>query len=74
MSVELLTEQHLEFLSLKGGLTGLSESSLVKVQHCWKSHNVAQIFITRIQNDYYMESFMTYCVFSVMQIFVIGLI
>ena len=36
MSVELLTEHHLEFLSLKGGGTGLSESTLVKMPHCWK--------------------------------------
>ena len=32
----LLTEQHLEFLSLKGGCTSLSESTLVKMAHCWK--------------------------------------
>ena len=30
MIVKLLTEQHLEFLSLKGGCTGSSESTLVK--------------------------------------------
>ena len=30
MSVKLLTEHHLEFLSLKGGTTGLSESTFVK--------------------------------------------
>ena len=38
MSVKLLTEHHLEFLSLKGGCTGSSESTLVKMAHCWKSH------------------------------------
>ena len=38
MSVKLLTEHHLEFLSLKGGCTCLSESTLVKMPHCWKSH------------------------------------
>ena len=37
MSVKLLTEHHLEFLSLKGGCTGSSESTLVKMPHCWKS-------------------------------------
>ena len=37
MSVRLLTEHHLEFLSLTGGCTGLSESTLVKMPHCWKS-------------------------------------
>ena len=30
MSVKLLTEHHLEFLSLKGGCTGSSESNYVK--------------------------------------------
>ena len=45
MSVKLLTEQHLEFLSLKGGFTGSSESTLVKMPHCWKSHAVAQILL-----------------------------
>ena len=34
---------HLEFLSLKGGFTGLSESTHVKMPHCWKSRVVAQI-------------------------------
>ena len=37
MSVKLLTENHLEFLSLKGGCTGSSECTLVKTPHCWKS-------------------------------------
>ena len=37
MSVKLLTEHHLEFVSLKGGCTGSSESTLVKIPHCWKS-------------------------------------
>ena len=43
MTVKLLTEKHLEFLSLKGGGTGSSESTLVKMPHCWKLHGVAQI-------------------------------
>ena len=30
MNIKLLTEQHLEFLSLKGGYTSSSESTLVK--------------------------------------------
>ena len=34
MSVMLLTEYHLEFVSLKGGCTGSSESALVKMPHC----------------------------------------
>ena len=43
MSVDLLTEQHLEFLSLKGGCTGLSESTLVKIPNCRKSHVAAHM-------------------------------
>ena len=42
MRVKLLTKHHLEFLSLKGGCTGSSESTLVKMPHCWKSHAAAQ--------------------------------
>ena len=41
MSVKLLKEHYLEFLSLKGGGTGSSESTLVKMPHCWKSHVTA---------------------------------
>ena len=44
MRVELLTEHHLVFLSLKGGCTDLPESSLVKMPHCWKSCVAAQVF------------------------------
>ena len=43
MTVKLLTEQHLEFLSINGGRTDSSESTHVKVPHCWKSHAAAQI-------------------------------
>ena len=45
MRVKLLTEHHLEFLILKGGCTGSSESTLVKIPHCWKSHVAAQIIL-----------------------------
>ena len=34
MSVKLLTEHRLEFVSLKGDCTGSSESTLVKMLHC----------------------------------------
>ena len=43
MIVKLLTEHHLEFLSLKGGYTGLSESTHFKMPLCWKSHALAQL-------------------------------
>ena len=45
MTVKLLTEYNLEFLSLKGGCTCSSESTLVKMPHCWKSHITAHILI-----------------------------
>ena len=43
MPVKLLAEHHLEFLSLKGGRTGSSETTLVKKPHCWKSHVTAHL-------------------------------
>ena len=54
MSVKLLHEHHLKFLSLKEGCTGLSESTLVKMPLCWKSHVAAQIV-----NIYRTEQFFT---------------
>ena len=44
MIVKLLTEHHLEFQSLKGGCKGLSESTLVKMSNCLKSHATAHMF------------------------------
>ena len=38
MSVKLLTEHHLEFISIKGGCTGSSVSTPLNMLHCWKSH------------------------------------
>ena len=46
MSVKLLIEHHLEFLSLKGGCTGSFESTRVKTPHCWKSHVTAQFIFS----------------------------
>ena len=54
MIVKLLTEHHLEFLSLKGGCRGLSESTHVKMPHCWKSRALAHI-IGRISYELYRE-------------------
>ena len=44
MTLRLLSEHHFENLSLKGGCTGSSESSLVKMPHCWKSYVAAHIY------------------------------
>ena len=43
MTVKRPTEHHLVFLSLTGGCTGSSESTLVKMPRCWKSHVAAQM-------------------------------
>ena len=43
MIVKLLTEHHLEFLSLKGGGTVSYESTLVKMPHCWTSRATAHM-------------------------------
>ena len=45
MSVKLLTENHIEFLSLRGGFTDSSESILVKIPHCWKSYVAVHIHL-----------------------------
>ena len=43
MIVKLLTDHHLEILSLKEGCRVLSESTLVKKSNCWKSHAAAYL-------------------------------
>ena len=42
MTVKLPTEQ---LYSLIGDCTGLSESTLLKISHCWKSHAPLKVFI-----------------------------
>ena len=49
MSVKLLAEHHLEFLSLTGSCTGSSESTLVKMPHCWKTCVAAQFLQSMFQ-------------------------
>ena len=51
MSVKLLTEHNMEFLSLKGDCTGSSESTLVKIPHCWKSRVTAHMCAQREELD-----------------------
>ena len=48
MNIKLLTEHHLELLSLKGGCTGLSEFIHVKMPHCWESHAMAHFIVVAI--------------------------
>ena len=47
MAIKLLTKHNLEFLSLKRGCTGSSESTLVKIPHCRKSHVTAHINLAK---------------------------
>ena len=65
MIVKLLTEHHLEFLSLKGGCRGSSKSTYVKMPHCWKSHGKAQILNT-MQNRATINLFFGMCVCAYM--------
>ena len=50
MIVKLLTEHHLEFISLHVGCRGSSESIHVKMPHCWKSHALAHFIYNIVQN------------------------
>ena len=63
MSVKLLAEHHLEFQSLKGGFTGLSRSTLVKMPHCWKSHVTAH-YITLNGLDLILSRLVGFSFFS----------
>ena len=56
MIVKLLTEHHLEVLSLKSGCTGSCESTLVKMPHCWKFHALAQLFQKKILHSFILRS------------------
>ena len=51
MSIKLLTEHNLKSLSLTGGCTGSSESTLVKMPHCWKPHVTAHIASKKLARD-----------------------
>ena len=51
MSIKLLTEHHLELLSLKGDCIGSSESTLVKIPHCWKTRVMAQVSLQQTERN-----------------------
>ena len=48
----LLTEHNLDLLSLKEGCTSSSESTLLKMPHCWKSHVAAQLLLLKTPSLY----------------------
>ena len=50
MNIKLLNEHNLEFLSLKEGYTGSSES-FYKMPHCWKSHAAAHLSLYKGNKD-----------------------
>ena len=50
MSIKLLNEHNLEFLSLKEGYIGSSESIHVKMPYCWKSHDAAHLSFCKEQS------------------------
>ena len=54
-TVKLPTEQNLEFLSLTGGCTVSSESTLVKMPHCWKSSVMAHLFSDYLKTVYHLS-------------------
>ena len=51
LSVKLLTEHHLEILSLSGGCTGSSESTFVKMPHCWTPDAQITFFFQNTENE-----------------------
>ena len=51
MSVKLLAEHNVEFLGIKGGCKGSSESTLVKIPHRWKSNATPQFQIHQSKGD-----------------------
>ena len=57
--VKLVAEHHLEFLSLKGGCSGSSESIHVKMPQRWKSYVATQSYFLGDQDN----SRATYCEF-----------
>ena len=60
MIVKLLTEHHLGFLSfIKGGYSGSSESTLVRMPHCWKSHVAAQMYLLFREKHFIITNFNT---------------
>ena len=54
MSVMLLTERNLEFLSFTGSFTGSPESTLVNMPHCWKSYALDHIILLTFHGFLYI--------------------
>ena len=50
ISVKLLSEHYLEFQSSQGDCIGSSESTHVKMPHCWKSHARLMCVLTSLHS------------------------
>ena len=61
MTLKLLTEHYLESLSLKEGSADSSESTLVKMPHCWKSHAMAHFFYIFLNQSLHSDSILFMC-------------
>ena len=71
MIVMLLTEHHLEFLSLKRGCRRSSGSTLVKMPYCWKSHSTARVsYMSAAASIKFIKKSRTYTILVLFQDFV----
>ena len=61
--LKLLAEHHLEALSLKRGCKFSSESTVVKLPHCWKSHVTDHIIVTASE-QIHLYSVSSYNIYS----------
>ena len=57
MIFKLLTEHHLEFLGLREGCRGRSESTHFKMPHCWKSHATARMLSSTVTLVGYLANY-----------------
>ena len=55
MTLRLLAKHHLEFLSLKGGCTDSSETTLVKMPHRWKPCATSHMLTDNASNERAIE-------------------
>ena len=70
MIVKLLTEHHLVFPRLKGGCRVSSESTHVKMPHCWKSYalvhlplsTLSSLLVVPVVSLFFFTSFRRYCI------------
>ena len=64
MTIKVLTNHHLEFLSLKVACTCSSKSIHVKMSHCWKSHVAAHIDSDQTQQNVVFNHLMRVSLFA----------